>query len=58
MRLNVEMIVRINKKVFLNLNQNILNLTIVTIVYLVENIKKNVIMILFDHIIMKSIFNV
>ena len=44
------------KKEFLNLNQNMLNLKILTTVYLVENIKKSVIIILFDLLIMKCIF--
>ena len=43
-------------KKFLNLNQNILNLKNITIVCLVENIKKNVIIVLFDLLIMKCIF--
>ena len=44
------------KKVFLNLNQSILNLKNISIVYLVENIKKNVIIILFDLLIIECIF--
>ena len=36
-------------------NQNILNLKNLTTVYLVENMKNNVIIILFDHLIMKCI---
>ena len=43
-------------KVFLNLNQSILNLKNITIVYLVENIKKTVLIILFDLLIMKCFF--
>ena len=43
-------------KAFQNLNQNILNLKNITIVYLVENIKRNVTIILFDLSIMKCIF--
>ena len=37
---------KIKKKEFLNPNQNILNLKNITVVYLVENIKENVIIIL------------
>ena len=47
---------KIKKKAFRNLNQNILNLKNFTIVYLLENIKKNVIIILFDLLIMKWFF--
>ena len=43
-------------KEFQNLSQNILNLKNITIVYLVENIKKNVIIILLDQLIMKWFF--
>ena len=55
MLLNVMMIVKTNWKVFLNLNRKILNLKKITIVCLEENIKKNVIFILFDQLIMKCI---
>ena len=43
-------------KAFQNLNQNILSLKNNTIVYLVENIRRNVIFILFDLLTMKCIF--
>ena len=43
-------------KGFLILSQNILNLKKITIVYLVENIKENVIIILLDQLIMKWFF--
>ena len=44
------------KKEFPNLNQNILNSKNITIVYLVGNIKKNVINISFDLLVMKRFF--
>ena len=45
--------IKIKLKVFQNPNQNILNLKNITIVCLVKNIKRNVIIILLDQLIMK-----
>ena len=50
------MVVKIIFEAFQNLNRNILSLKNITIVYLVENIKKSVIIILFDQLTMKSVF--
>ena len=55
--LNVEIIVKIKWRVIPNLNQSILKLKNITIVYLVEDIRKNVINILFDQLILNCIFN-
>ena len=56
MVLYVEMVLKINYKVFLNLNQNILNLKNIKNDYMVKNIKTNVIIIYYVQLIMICIF--
>ena len=55
MQLNVETIVKLNEKVFLNLNQNILNLKNIKKIWMKLNIKENVIITFFVQLTMKCI---